>query len=233
MIDTEPLSFLFLLQASVLSANTEQLNPGERALSDAFNQFFTDPANYPQMTAAAQAAHEDIDNDYLTKTISGTTWIHFTNIGEWLHPPQYLDRSAVTDYIQYGNNINAAGYYHSFNDTYGSPLNGIAHSYTLKFSQSQIPDVSRFWSVTAYLPLGIELVPNSADKYVVASYTPGLVRAKDGSITIYISVTKPKTVPQANWLPIPAGPFNIMLRAYGPGSDIVNNTYVPPPVLPQ
>ncbi|MEY2604053.1 MAG: hypothetical protein QOH31_1844 [Verrucomicrobiota bacterium] len=232
MIDTEPLSFLYLLRSSVLSPNTEQLTPDELALSDAFNQFFSDPANYSQMTAAAQAAHADIDTDYLTKTIAGTTWIHFTNIGEWLNPPQYLDRSAVTDYIQYGNNIQAAGYYHSFNAADGNPLDGSAHSYILKFSKNQIPDVSRFWSVTAYLPLGIELVPNSADKYVVASYTPGLVQAKDGSITIYMSVTKPKAVPQANWLPIPPGPFNIMLRAYGPGPDIVNNTYVPPPILP-
>ena len=232
MIGTEPLSFLYLLQLSVLSPNTNALTPDERELSEAFNGFFSDPANYSQMTAAVQAAHADIDNDYLTKTIGGTSWIHFTNIGEWLNPPQYLDRSAVTDYIQYGNNIQAAGYYHSFNDTDRNPLDGSAHSYILRFFQKQIPDVSRFWSVTAYLPVGIELVPNSADKYVVASYTPGLVQADDGSITIYMSVTRPEAVLQPNWLPIPRGPFNILLRAYGPGPDIVNNTYIPPRILP-
>ena len=234
MIGTEPLSFLYLLQLSVLSPNTNALTPDELGLSEAFNKFFSDPANYSQMTAAAQAAHTDIDNDYLTKTIGGTTWIHFTNIGEWLNPPQYLDRSAVTDYIQYGNNIQAAGYYHSFNDTHGNPLDGSGHSYILKFSQDQIPDVTRFWSVTAYLPVGIELVPNSANKYVVASYTPGLVHdPNDGSITIYMSVTKPEATLQPNWLPIPPGPFNILLRAYGPGSDIQNNSYIPPSIVPQ
>src|SRR5262249_12705159 len=231
MIGTEPLSFLYLLQWSVLSPNTNALTSDEREVSDAFNQFFSDPANYSQMTAAAQAAHADIDSDYLTKRIGGTTWIHFTNIGEWLNPPQYLDRSAVTDYIQYGNNIQAAGYYHSFNDTHGNQLDGSGHSYILRFSKDQIPDVSRFWSVTAYLPVGIELVPNSANKYVVASYTPGLVHdPKDGSITIYMSVTKPEATLQPNWLPIPPGPFNILLRAYGPGSDIKNNSYIPPPI---
>src|SRR5215831_5601795 len=234
MIGTEPLSFLYLLQLSVLSPSTNALTPDERELSEAFNGFFSDPANYSQMTAAVQAAHADIDNDYLTKTIGGTSWIHFTNIGEWLNPPQYLDRSAVTDYIQYGNNIQAAGYYHSFNDTDGKPLDGSAHSYILRFSQKQIPDVSRFWSVTAYLPVGIELVPNSANKYVVASYTPGLVHdPNDGSITIYMSVTKPEANLQPNWLPIPPGPFNILLRAYGPGSDIKNNSYIPPSIVPQ
>ncbi len=233
MIGNEPLSFLHLLQMSVLSPKTNTLTPDEQELSGAFNQCFSNPANYSQMTAAVQAAHADIDNDYLTKTIGGTTWIHFSNIGEWLDPPQYLDRSAITDYIQYGNNIQAAAYYHSFNDTHGNQLDGSKHSYTLRFSKDQIPDVSRFWSVTAYLPLGIELVPNSADKYVVASYTPELVLDADGcSITIYMSVTKPESVPQPNWLPIPPGPFNILLRAYGPGRDIQNNRYIPPPINP-
>jgi hypothetical protein len=234
MIGHEPLSFLHLLQLSVLSPNTNALTPDEQELSDVFDKFFRDPANNSQMTAAAQAAHTDIDNDYLTKTIGGTTWIHFTNIGEWLNPPQYLDRSAVTDYIQYGNNIQAAGYYHSFNDTNGNPLDGSRQGYILKFSKDQIPDVSRFWSVTAYLPVGIELVPNSADKYVVASYTPGLVQSDDdGSITIYMSVAKPEAALQPNWLPTPRGPFNILLRAYGPGTDIKNNNYTPPPIVPQ
>jgi hypothetical protein len=231
MIATEPLSFLFLLQASVLSLNTDPLTPDEQTLSDAFNTLFSDPTNYPQMTAATQVAHAAIDSDYLNKTLAGTSWIHFTNIGTWLNPPAYLDRSAVTDYIQYGNNITAAGYYHTFNDSNGHPLDGSAHIYILRFASNQIPQVTRFWSVTAYLPLGIELVPNSANKYVVASYTPGLIKGNDGSVSILMSVNPPSGFPLANWLPIPPGPFNIMLRAYGPGKDIQNNDYVPPPIL--
>jgi len=37
-------------------------------------------------------------------------------------------------------------------------------------------------------------------------------------------------VPMANWLPIPPGAFNIMLRVYGPtpGGTVADNTYVPP-----
>ncbi len=230
MIGNEPMSFLRLLQLSVLSPKSNALTPDEQELSGTFNQLLGDSANYSQMTAAVQAAHADIDNNYLAKTIGGTTWIHFTNIGEWLDPPQYLDRSSVTDYILYGNNIQAAAYYHSFNDAHGHQLDGSGNSYILRFPEDKIPDVSRFWSVTAYLPDSIELVPNSADKYVVASYTSGLVSDADGSITIYMSVTKPDAVPQPNWLPIPPGPFNILLRAYGPGSDIENNNYIPPPI---
>jgi hypothetical protein len=37
-----------------------------------------------------------------------------------------------------------------------------------------------------------------------------------------------KGVPEANWLPVPLGPFNIMLRVYGPEGGVADNTYVPP-----
>jgi hypothetical protein len=73
-------------------------------------------------------------------------------------------------------------------------------------------------------------VPNSAKKYVVASYTPGLFTAHDGSVSIVMAVNKPAGVPQANWLPIPKGPFSIMLRAYGPQGTVEDGSYVPPPI---
>jgi hypothetical protein len=103
----------------------------------------------------------------------------------------------------------------------------------LTFAKGQQPEAKRFWSLTAYTPEAIELVPNKADKYVVASYTPGLVAANDGSVTILISRTRPNDFPEANWLPVPRGPFNIMLRDYGPEGSVLDGTYVPPPVVPQ
>jgi hypothetical protein len=66
----------------------------------------------------------------------------------------------------------------------------------------------------------------------VASYTRGLKTNLDGSISIYISKTKPNGVRKANWLPVSDQPFNLMLRVYGvvPKSDVAKNKYVPPPV---
>ena len=37
----------------------------------------------------------------------------------------------------------------------------------------------------------------------------------DGSVTIYLARELPTGVPEANWLPVPEGSFNIALRVYG------------------
>ena len=227
LIANQPLLFLETLQIAVLSPTTQPFTPDEQTLSDNFNAFFSDPSNWPQMIAATKAAHAKTDRNYHTTTLPGTNWVHFTDIAQWFDPSQYLDRASVTDYIQDGNNISAASYYHAFVDGNGNPLDGRAHNYVLTFKEGEQPLVTRFWSVTAYLPVSIELVPNSANKYAVASYTPNLETAKDGSVSIVMAVNKPAGVFKANWLPIPRGPFNILLRAYGPENA---STYVPPPI---
>jgi hypothetical protein len=229
LIANQPIWFLDLLQKAVLSPTTQPLTPDEQTLSDSFNALFSDRSNWPQMAAGTKAAHVDIDYNYVTHTLTGTSWVNFTNIGTWDQTFQgYLDRSGITDYLQFGNNASAAAYFHAFADGNGIPLDGSAHDYILTFQQGEQPNVSRFWSVTAYLPRTIELVPNSVNKYVLAGYTPGLVTAPDGSVSIVMAVNKPAGVPQANWLPIPKGPFNIMLRAYGPQWNQDEDPYVPP-----
>lgn len=84
--------------------------------------------------------------------------------------------------------------------------------------------------MTAYTPEDVELVWNLAKKYVVGSYTPGLESNADGSLSIYLSADPPHGKPLANWLPVPRGPFNVMLRVYGPEGSVADATYVPPPV---
>jgi hypothetical protein len=59
------------------------------------------------------------------------------------------------------------------------PLDGGSFAYTIQFTKDQLPEYKRFWSMTAYTRQYIELVPNTLDKYVVASYTPGLVTAPE------------------------------------------------------
>jgi hypothetical protein len=186
--------------------------------------------NRSEFSEGAQAAHELILDRYLTYTNwapTPTNWIHFTNIGDWGN--QVVERSSITEFCQYCNGIKAAAYYHAFKDANGNPLDGSNTSgYVLTFPKRQVPEADRFWSVTTYTPEAIELVANPAHKYAVASYTPGLPNPEDGPVSIYMARVLPAGVPMANWLPIPRGPFNIMLRVYGPEGTVEDNTYVPP-----
>ncbi len=236
LISADAIEFLRQTQDAVASPTTQPLSLDEQNLSDTFDALFSDRANHPQLAAGAQAGHQAIIDNYLSNKIAGSTWITFGDIANWdLSTFQgYLNRSSITEYIQYGNNHEAAAYFHTFQDANGDPLDGSLHSYVLKFAAGQQPEAKRFWSLTAYTPEAIELVRNKADKYLVASYTPGLVTAEDGSVTIVMSTTAPADKKQEpNWLPIPSGPFNIMLRDYGPEGSVLDGTYVPPPVTVQ
>jgi len=145
-----------------------------------------------------------------------------------------LDRSSITEFLQLSNGISTAAYYHTFSDGNGNALDGTnPGGYILTFSKDELPQARLFWSLTAYTPNAIELVPNSADKYVVASYLSDLRYNSDGSLDVYMSTQQPSGVPTTNWLPIPPGKFNIMLRVYGPEGDVADNTYVPPPIQRQ
>jgi hypothetical protein len=147
--------------------------------------------------------------------LDSNRWISFDNVGAW--GTAYLDRASLSEYIQYGNDASAAKYYDAFTDHNGIPLDGsVVSEYQLTFSKSEIPDATRFWSLTAYIPPGVTLVPNAARKYVVARYTPALQTNSDGSITTYIAPRQPPGTPRANWLPVPRGPFSLLLRVCGP-----------------
>lgn len=237
LLQKSPIPFLKQLQVAVASSHTPPMSAAEQALSDHFNSLFGDGnfGHTPKdiklkrnFKRGAKAAQQLILGTYLTHT-GPTNWIHFTNIGQW--GDKVVERSAITEYIQFGNGISTAAYYHTFKDATGQALNGGANSYVLTFPAGQIPQASRFWSVTAYTPEAIELVKNSANKYEVASYSPGLQTNPDGSISIYLATQLPSGVPATNWLPIPDGPFNLMLRVYGPKGSVANDTYVPPGVV--
>jgi hypothetical protein len=231
LIASAPITFLRQLQKAVAARFTSPFSAYEEALSNRFDSLFGNGnMNRSEFSDSAQAAHELILDRYLTFTQwapTPTNWIHFTNIGDWGN--QVVERSSITEFIQYANGINSAAYYHVFKDANGNTLDGTnPQGYVLTFPAGQLPEAMRFWSLTAYTPEAIELVPNPANKYAVASYTTGLQSNTDGSLSIYMAQQLPAGVPMANWLPIPPGAFNIMLRVYGPEGSVADNTYVPP-----
>lgn len=228
-----PEAFLATLQQAMASPTTQPLTDDDRALMQRFDAAFAqarevvdhDSAPLTEIITGAQAAFAAIINRWQSHRGS-TNWIHFDNIGHW--GTNYLDRAALTEYIQVGNDRTAAYYANAFVDASGLPLDGGSFGYTITFTKEQLPQYQRFWSMTAYTPEYIELVPNILDKYVVASYTPGLETAHDGSVTIHVQADPPKKAATANWLPVPKGPFSLLFRVYGPEGSALDGTYVPP-----
>ncbi len=226
LITRAPITFLQELQTAVASSNTPTMLPAVQRLSEHFNTLFGDGSmNQAEFSAGARAAHELILDRYLTHT-GPTNWITFLNIGDW--GDHVVERSAITEFIQYGNGRSTAAYYHAFKDETGAPLDGDnGAGYVITFSREQIPQAKRFWSITAYTPESIELIHNAANKYEVASYDPGLQKGLDGSVSIYIAREQPAGAPAANWLPVSHGRFNLMLRVYGPEGNVTGE-YIPP-----
>ncbi|HEX6095054.1 MAG TPA: DUF1214 domain-containing protein [Thermoanaerobaculia bacterium] len=231
-----PEAFLTTLQEAMASPMTQPITDDDRALMQRFDAAFAeakkvvdrDSAPLTEIIRGAQAAHAAIINRWQSHRGS-TNWIHFNNIGHW--GDNYLDRAALTEYIQVGNDRKAAYYANAFVDASGLPLDGGSFAYTIQFAKKELPEYERFWSMTAYTPEYIELVPNVLDKYVVASYTHGLVTESDGSVTIYVQADPPKRPSLlANWLPVPKGSFSLLFRVYGPKGKALAGTYVPPKI---
>src|SRR5262249_1643810 len=122
LVAQDPISFLKQLQHAVAAPNTPPLSPDERALSNRFDTLFGNgDRQRAEFSAGAQAAHQLIIDSYLTH-IGPTNWIHFTNIGNW--GDHIVERSAITEFCQYCNDIKSAAYYHAFNDIDDRPLDG-------------------------------------------------------------------------------------------------------------
>jgi hypothetical protein len=52
----------------------------------------------------------------------------------------------------------------------------------------------------------------------------------DGSLDLYLRHDTPGGAREANWLPAPAGAFNVMLRIYWPKPAVLDGTWLPPAI---
>lgn len=113
-------------------------------------------------------------------------------------------------------------------DSANQPLDG-NRPLSLRFAADNMPPCSAFWSLTAY-GTDLYLVANEIDRWSISDRTPGLHYAKDGSLTITLSNKRPTD--DANWLPVPAGPYMLGLRVYEGDAAVVNCSWFPPPLQP-
>ncbi|HMO30205.1 DUF1214 domain-containing protein [Enterovirga sp.] len=124
-----------------------------------------------------------------------------------------------------GNSAREALYPNTYVDSENNPLTG-AHRYELRFTKA--PPVDAFWSLTIYNADDKMLVDNPINRYKVGSETPGLKVSPDGSFTILIQHDQLQGPDKTNWLPAPAGKFNLFLRFYQPRPEILNGSYTLP-----
>jgi len=138
---------------------------------------------------------------------------------------------AVVALIGLGANLPADAVYPSaFVDGDGQPLDG-ANRYVIHFDAGQEPPVHAFWSVTLYDSNSF-FVDNPLDRYALSSWMP-FARNPDGSLDLYIQQDSPGKDKEANWLPAPAGAFNLTLRMYWPKDQppsILDGSWSPPAV---
>ena len=110
-------------------------------------------------------------------------------------------------------------------DQDGEPLDAAIYTYTLNFSGA--PPVNSFWSLTMYDENWF-LVENVANRYSISDRS-GVVTNPDGSFVLYLQTAPIGTggAYSPNWLPAPAGKFNLVLRLYCADMDQIKSYVYP------
>jgi hypothetical protein len=186
----------------------------------------------PEMRQAIEGGMADawaeLDNLKKTKVDTGEVGsAQFFGTAEDLKG-NYLYRMAGATFGIYGNTAAEALYPGIVNDSSGAPLTGV-NNYTVKFPPGQLPPVNAFWSMTMYeMPQSL-LIDNPLNRYLINSeMLPSLLRDPDGGYTFYVQHQSPGVDKEANWLPAPEGPFQLVLRLYWPKPDALNGTWKAP-----
>ena len=107
-------------------------------------------------------------------------------------------------------------------------------AWRLHFPADRPLPVNSFWSLSLYEATDdgqFFFTDNPLNRYAIGDRTPGLARNADGSLDIWIGHDNPGAEREANWLPAPAGPFALFLRAYLPKRELLDGEYRLPPIV--
>jgi hypothetical protein len=202
-----------------------RLRPGRKFDLRAFNT-----TEQRAIGAGIEQGHAEIRNAArLGKTVDGWSYgqRHLGNFGD-----DYLYRAATALTGLGALEPAEAVYVTCTADSEGRPLSG-ANRYEITFPTDALPPAREFWSLSLYevTPDGRAFfIDNPIGRYAIGDRTQGLQKSPDGSLTLYLQRVRPPGELAANWLPAPAGPIRLVLRAYEPDDALIDGRYRVPAV---
>jgi hypothetical protein len=206
-------------------------------------------ALYAQFRGLLNSAGRDHDlKKVLTETAVTTETETITTFFEWKHNGRpagngwnrsinnaqfgvdYFNRTATAKSNMFENRPVETQYFYTDDDSTGEPLDG-ARNYRVTFPSGQEPPVRGFWSLTLYNDEHL-FHPNELRRYSLGTKNKDLLRNADGSLTFHVGHRSPGAEHERNWLPAPAGPFSLFIRAYWGEQAILDGSWKPPAVEP-
>ncbi|MFI1239869.1 DUF1254 domain-containing protein [Nocardia salmonicida] len=164
----------------------------------------------------------------------GNGWQRQHDAGVW--GSDWFGRALAAVIYIYVNDFHEAVYLIRGTDHDGTPLHGREH-YTMTFDQNALPPVDRtrggFWSLTMYDKDAFMLAdaPEGRVNIGTVDLDAGNLEFHNGTLTLHLSHDQPTdSTARANWLPAPDDQFCLILRAYVPHADILDDTYQFPDV---
>lgn len=181
------------------------------------------PALREAIAQGAEAGREQVRAASSQLSVEQHGWYPSpTNVGKF--GDDDLTRAAVAWRYIYANDAVEAVYPMALHDVQGQVLDG-RHSYRLHFPADQLPPVEAFWSLTLYDGKTQLLSANPIQRYSLGDRSPDLHYDSDGGLTLILQPDAPVSAQQANWLPTPEGPFNLLLRLYLPKAEALDGRY--------
>ena len=190
-----------------------------------------DPASLPEAVRRGLADAIPHAQGILARKLYATGqfidgWMWVTGIGNY--GSDYIVRALVSQHGIWANVPEESIYVMARLDADGALLHG-AHRYEIRFPPGETPPVDAFWSISYYDEHG-RLVAHPSGRTTVGSLYDPPIAETDGSVVIEIGPAPSRPERTNNWLPTHDGPFNLNLRCYNPGRDMLSQAYRVPPV---
>jgi len=208
--------------------------PGEESIYAQYRQLMNAAKADAELKKVLTATAVETERDVIAKFFAwkyngrpaGNGWNRSTNNAQW--GVDYYDRTGTARSNMFDNKPTETQYFYTDFDSTGKPLDG-KNRYSVTFPKGELPPVQGFWSLTLYNDKHL-FHPNDLKRYSLGTKNKTLRFNDDGSLTLYAGGGSPGADKQSNWLPAPAGPFSLYIRAYWGKQGILDGSWKPPAI---